>query len=111
MAKPSLLLLQRTKYIYHLAICILWGDRVAKKSKKKKNVILFSLPFRMNIMNHNHGVSFMTLPVRSQDESVTKLDRGARVRRGRAHLAPCALRRLATELTAAVPEFAAAART
>ena len=30
----------------------------------------------------------MTLPVRSQDESVTKLDRGARVRRGRAHLAP-----------------------
>ena len=31
----------------------------------------------------------MTLPVRSQDESVTKLDRGARVRRGRPrHLAP-----------------------
>ena len=51
----------------------------------------------------------MTLPVRSQDESVTKLDRGARVRRGRAHLAPRALRRLATVLTA-VPEFAAVRR-
>ena len=32
----------------------------------------------------------MTLPVRSQDESVTKLDRGARVRRGRS--APSAMR-------------------
>ena len=53
----------------------------------------------------------MTLPVRSQDESVTKLDRGARVRHGRAHLAPRALRRLATELTAAVPELPEAART
>ena len=59
---------------------------------------MFSLPFGW-ILWTTGVVSFMTLPVRSQDESVTKLDRGARVRRGRPrHLAPRALRRLATVL-------------
>ena len=64
-------ILQRTKYIYHLAICILWGDRVAKKSKKK-NVILFSLPFRMNIMNHNRSIFYdfaCSVPGRKCDQT------------------------------------------
>ena len=78
---------------------------------KKEKCYLVQLTFSDEYYEPQaYVVSFMTLPVRSQDESVTKLDRGARVRRGRAHLAPRTLRRLATVLTA-VPEFAAAART
>ena len=101
MAKLSLLLLQRTKYIYHLAICILWGAGLPK-AKKEKKMLSCSAYLSDEYYEPQTGVvSFMTLPVRSQDESVTKLDRGARVRRGRPlHLAPRALRRLATVLTA-----------
>ena len=61
------------------------GGRVAKSQKRKMlscSAYLFGW-----ILWTTGVVSFMTLPVRSQDESVTKLDRGARVRRGRAHLA------------------------
>ena len=56
MNKPSLLLLQRTKYIYHLAICILWGTELPKIKKEK--CYLVQLTFRMNIMNHRRSIFY-----------------------------------------------------